>query len=244
MIKIIPVKHIKIWGYEIWLHSPLKGRETHDENGNKITSGPLLKIIKANKPLSVQVHPDDKLAKELENELNGKAESWYVLDAAKDSELVLGIKTLDEKIIRAALENKKFEDLLIKVNPTKGTFYNVPAGLVHGIGQNVIIFELQQSSDITYRYFDYNRQDKKGNYRKLHLAKAIRSQKNLSFNLKPFHKNPDRYQNEIAIQEFHNKPIILKQAALVVDFDKNICYKANRNEKITFKHFALVYKYD
>lgn len=100
MKKIIPIRFDKIWGYEIWLSSPLKGKETLFEDGEKVSFGPLIKIIQANQPLSVQVHPNDEWAKKLENQDNGKSESWYVLEAKPGSSLVTGLSTFDEQVIR------------------------------------------------------------------------------------------------------------------------------------------------
>ena len=243
MKKIIPIKYQKIWGYEIWVHSPLQGKATRDLDGNKTKEGPLLKIIKTISPLSVQVHPDDQIAKKLENATNGKSESWYILQTGKNAELVLGLKIFDPKIIRASLQKRDFLPLLKKVKPQVGGFYNIPAGLVHGLGKNITVFELQQASDITYRYYDYDRRDSTGNYRELHIEKALQSQKDLSYKLKPVSTKPLIFKNQVATQEFYNKPVILKQNALVVDFNDFVCYKARQGELINLQNYAVIHSF-
>ncbi|UUD36914.1 Probable mannose-6-phosphate isomerase gmuF [Mycoplasmopsis californica] len=177
MKKIIPVVHEKLWGKEIWLHSPLKGMETTFEDDTKNTFGPLIKIISANQPLSIQVHPDDELAKKLENEPNGKNEAWLLLKKSKAAKLVWGSKTIDKNIIKEAVLNNTLDEHLNIIEPEIGGFYNVPAGLIHGIGYNhddfIEVLEVQQPSDVTYRLYDYHRKQKDGTYRELHLEKSL-----------------------------------------------------------------------
>lgn len=241
MKKIIPIKIDKIWGYEIWMNSTLKQNPTMFEDGSLCTEGPLVKIIKANDKLSVQVHPDDKWAKELENEENGKSESWYILEAKEDSEMIVGIKTLDNKIIKEKLEDGSFEDLLIKQKAKVDSFINVPAGMVHGIGKDITVFEVQQPSDITYRYFDYYRKDSNNNYRELHVDKALKVQKDLSYILQPLSFNPLTYDTNKYIQEFHNKPSISKKRSLVIDLNKYEAYIYEESEQIDIDKYCIIY---
>lgn len=134
----------------------------------------LFKLIDAKKPLSVQVHPNDEEALALENG-RGKTECWYVLSAKEGAFLYLGFKkgVTKEQVLRFA-ENGKMEELLNRVPVKAGDFFLVPAGTVHAIGEGVLIAELQQSSDITYRVYDYNRRDGEGRLRPLHMEKALR----------------------------------------------------------------------
>lgn len=132
----------------------------------------LLKFIDANDRLSVQVHPDDKTAK-LRHDAYGKTEMWYVVDAEQDAELVLGFKSkICADTLEKSIEGLCLEDLLNKEKVKKGDIFFIPPGCVHSIGLGILIAEIQQSSDITYRLYDYNRKDIFGNYRELHLEFA------------------------------------------------------------------------
>jgi mannose-6-phosphate isomerase len=149
----------------------LVGDKIFDEYG---LSFPLLfKLIDANENLSIQVHPGDEVAAERHNSY-GKTEMWYVIDADPGGELIIGFTkdcTRDEYL--DALEEDKVEDLLQKVPVTKGDVFFIPAGQVHAIGKGVVVAEIQQSSDITYRIYDYNRKDDNGNERELHTEQAL-----------------------------------------------------------------------
>ncbi|GIO24164.1 mannose-6-phosphate isomerase, class I [Oceanobacillus sp. J11TS1] len=132
----------------------------------------LVKILDANENLSVQVHPDDIYAKEKEGVPYGKTECWYVLDAEEDAELVLGHHAKSREELKHAMENGAWDTLLKRVPVTAGDFVYVPSGTIHAIGAGVVILETQQSSDITYRVYDYDRTDADGNTRELHLRQA------------------------------------------------------------------------
>ncbi len=219
MKKITSKRFDKIWGYELWVYSHIKGSETSLEDWTLPTGGPLVKIIQANQPLSVQVHPDDKMAKEVEGLPNGKSESWVILDAVPGAELIVGMKSYDKDLIRAKIKNGTFEDLLIKVKVKKGEFYNVPAGLVHGIGAGIKVAEVQQSSDTTYRYYDYNRLGDDGKPRALHIEKALAAQKDLSYNLEPISRHPLTYKTDAGIQIFVKEPTLVTKKTLVINLD-------------------------
>lgn len=134
----------------------------------------LFKLIDAKKALSVQVHPDDEAALEMENG-KGKTECWYVLSAKDGAFLYLGLKKgATKEQVRRFADEGKMEELLNRVPVKAGDFFLVPAGTVHAIGEGVLIAELQQSSDITYRVYDYNRRDGEGKPRPLHTDKALR----------------------------------------------------------------------
>ena len=135
----------------------------------------LFKLIDAKEPLSVQVHPDDELAARLEGG-RGKTECWYILKAEEGAFLYLGFKAsvTKEDFVRA-IEKGNAETLLNRVPVKAGDFFFVPAGTVHAIGKGILIAELQQSCDTTYRVYDYNRRDKNGNLRPLHIEKAMLS---------------------------------------------------------------------
>ena len=133
----------------------------------------LTKIIDAKQALSVQVHPDDAYAQRVEHERNGKAECWYVLAAVPGAELVLGWTrdtTRDEYERRVA--DGTLGDLLRRVPVAPGDAFYLPAGTLHAIGAGIQLFETQQTSDLTYRIFDWNRVGTDGKPRQLHVSKA------------------------------------------------------------------------
>lgn len=134
----------------------------------------LIKLIDAKKDLSVQVHPSDEYAMEHENGSLGKTEMWYVLDAEKDATLVHGFKhDVTEEMVRKSIEEGNIEKYLNKVNVKKDDLFYIEAGTVHAIGAGSLIAEVQENSNLTYRLYDYNRKDKNGNLRELHIDKSI-----------------------------------------------------------------------
>ena len=131
----------------------------------------LVKIIDAKDDLSIQVHPDDKMAKRLENSL-GKTECWYILNDNKSS-IIYGLNAKDKDEAIKLINERKWEEVLKEVPATKGDFFFVPAGTVHAIKKGCLILEIQQASDVTYRLYDYDRKDKEGKLRDLHIEKSI-----------------------------------------------------------------------
>lgn len=242
MKKIIPIKFDKIWGWELWLYSSLNGKETKFEDGTPTTqNGPLVKIIYTNDVLSIQVHPDDVWAKQLENQSNGKSESWYVLDVLNaNASLCLGLTTYNSEFIKKSISSNDFEKLLVNKKVHKGDFYNIPAGLVHGIGANVIIFEVQQPSDITYRYFDFNRLDN-GKLRELHIEKALKVQKDLSYNLPPtYFTKFTIYENEVG-QQIYGKGLYKSHTdSLFINLVNYETFLLSPNEAIEADEFCVI----
>lgn len=149
----------------------LLGNHIYEKYG---TNFPLLfKLIDANDDLSIQVHPNDEIAMKRHHSL-GKTEMWYVVDAEEGASLIAGFTEDTEKeAYQAAVENGTVESLLQKVSVQSGDVIFIPAGLVHAIGKGVMVAEIQESSDITYRIYDYNRVDDKGNRRELHVEEAL-----------------------------------------------------------------------
>lgn len=131
----------------------------------------LTKILDAQDKLSVQVHPDDAYAKAHEAEY-GKTECWYILDAEEDAEIIYGVNAQNQETLNNMIDNREFDQLFNTVKVQKGDFYYVPAGTVHAIGKGIMILETQQSSDTTYRIYDYDRTDKNGEQRALHLEES------------------------------------------------------------------------
>ena len=135
----------------------------------------LIKLIDAKKDLSVQVHPDDEYAFRYENGSLGKTEMWYVLDTKPDTSLVYGFKRdVSEDMVRSAIEEGSVEDYLNHVPVKKNDLFYIEAGTVHAIGAGCLIAEIQESSNLTYRLYDYNRTDKHGKRRELHIDKAMK----------------------------------------------------------------------
>ena len=135
----------------------------------------LVKLINSKEKLSVQVHPSDEYAKRVENSL-GKTEAWYVVDAKPGASLIVGTKNCDKAIFEKAIREGKTEEYLNKIEVKKGDCFLINSGLVHAICEGVIIAEIQQSSDITYRIYDYGRP------REIHVEKSMDV---IDFNLKP-----------------------------------------------------------
>ncbi|MCR4815433.1 MAG: mannose-6-phosphate isomerase, class I [Lachnospiraceae bacterium] len=134
----------------------------------------LIKLIDAGKDLSIQVHPDDKYAAVHENGALGKTEMWYVLDAAPGAEIIYGFqKDTSKEEVMKALKDGKLEALLRRVPIAKNRVFYVSPGTIHGISHGALLAEVQESSDITYRLYDYERIDKNGKKRPLHIEKAL-----------------------------------------------------------------------
>ncbi|MBN2175399.1 MAG: class I mannose-6-phosphate isomerase [Bacteroidales bacterium] len=149
----------------------LVGDKTYQRFGNEFPV--LIKFIDANDWLSIQVHPDDELAMKRHGCL-GKTEMWYLLDAGKDSQLISGFKTkVNRDSYQKHLENNTLESVLNYENVKKGDVFFMPAGRVHALGPGVLLAEIQQTSDVTYRIFDWNRIDQNGLTRELHTELAL-----------------------------------------------------------------------
>ena len=133
----------------------------------------LVKLIDAHKDLSIQVHPDDKYAKTYEGDL-GKTEMWYVLQAKRKASLLFGFnRDMDEDRVRKSIEDGSIEKYLNRVPVHKNDVFYIESGTVHAIGEGTLVAEIQESSDVTYRLYDYDREDKYGNKRELHIDKAL-----------------------------------------------------------------------
>ncbi len=133
----------------------------------------LIKLIDANDKLSVQVHCEDNYAAVYEGGF-GKNEMWYIMDVRPEAKLVAGLKPgVTKKEFDNAIRENRIEDCLQDIEVKPGDVINIPAGLVHAIGAGIVIAEIQQSSDTTYRVYDYNRVDKNGASRPLQLEKAM-----------------------------------------------------------------------
>ena len=134
----------------------------------------LIKLIDAEESLSIQVHPSDEYALKNENSY-GKTEMWYIIDAEKDAGLYLGFnKNYSLEEIEESLNKGSITSLLNFIPVKKGDSFLIKSGTVHAIGKGIRLIEIQQNSDLTYRLYDYNRVDKDGNKRELHIEKALK----------------------------------------------------------------------
>ena len=135
---------------------------------------PLLsKIITASEALSVQVHPDQEDASNHEQD-NGKPECWYFLHSEPHSQFVLGTKSKTKTELQASIKRRAWRDILLEQQSVPGGFVKIPTGRIHALGAGNDVFELQTTSDITYRVYDYDRRDQHGNYRPLHQTDFLR----------------------------------------------------------------------
>ena len=150
------------------------GRQVLGKNGEAFENFPvLIKFIDAKNPLSIQVHPSDEYALRVEHEY-GKTEMWYILDCDEGASLYFGVnREISKEEFRAKIEDNTLLEVLNKVPVHKGDVFFIEAGTIHAIGAGIIICEIQQNSNTTYRVYDYGRRDKDGNLRELHVDKAI-----------------------------------------------------------------------
>ncbi|WP_349654915.1 mannose-6-phosphate isomerase, class I [Neobacillus sp. DY30] len=133
----------------------------------------LTKILDATMDLSVQVHPEDSYAKVYENGELGKTECWYILDCKEDAYMIYGHHAQSREELMEQINKGQWNKLLRRVKIKPGDFFYVPSGTIHALCEGTLVIETQQSSDTTYRVYDYERRDANGNLRELHLEKAI-----------------------------------------------------------------------
>jgi mannose-6-phosphate isomerase len=188
----------------------LVGEKVYEQFGVEL---PLLfKFIDAKEKLSIQVHPNDTFAKE-KHKAYGKSEMWYIIEADKDAKLTIGFnKDSDQEEFIQKIQSGDIESILNKEATQKEEVYYIPSGTVHSIGEGVLLAEIQQTSDISYRIYDYNRKEKNGDLRELHneLAKE-------AINYTHEKKRRTDYKQEL------NKPVLLNKCdyfqSNIISFD-------------------------
>lgn len=149
----------------------LVGEFVYEKYGN--TFPLLIKILDSNDWLSIQVHPDDKMAAARHNG-SGKTEMWYVADAEPNAQLISGFnQEMTPEVYLSHLNNGTIREIMNYENVNKGDVFFMPSGRVHALGPGCLIFEIQQTSDLTYRIYDFDRVDDKGNSRQLHTELAL-----------------------------------------------------------------------
>ena len=155
---------------EVYMYD-LVGDEVYEKFGNEFPV--LIKLIDANDWLSIQVHPDDELAAK-RNIGRGKTEMWYIMDAEPGSELIIGFnRDVSREACQEALASGKLLELLHYEPVRKGDAFFINSGKIHAIGGGILLAEIQQSSDVTYRVYDFDRKDAEGNPRELHTDLAL-----------------------------------------------------------------------
>lgn len=191
----------------------LVGEKVYEKFGDEFPL--LIKFIDANHDLSIQVHPNDQIAKE-KHDAYGKTEMWYVLEANKDAKLITGFKKkINKSNFNEIVEGGNLEEFLNYEIVKAGDVFHIPSGRVHAIGAGILLVEIQQTSDVTYRIFDYNRKDKDGNDRELHLDLAAEA---IDFEVE------ENYRTEyLALPNIESKIIHCEYFKTnILDFDKEI----------------------
>ena len=151
----------------------LVGEENYERFGNEFPL--LIKFIDARQDLSIQVHPTDEVAHR-QGKSRGKTEMWYALDSDAGAQLYNGLKQqITPEQYKAMVENDTITDALARYEVHEGDVFFIPAGRIHAIGAGCFVAEIQQTSDVTYRIYDFKRKDKNGNYRELHTKEAAES---------------------------------------------------------------------
>ena len=181
----------------------------------------LIKFIDARDNLSIQVHPDDELAKVRHNSF-GKTEMWYVIKADKGASLYSGLsQQIDKEEYVKRVGNNTIMDVLKKYDVSEGDVFFLPAGRVHAIGAGCFIAEIQQTSNITYRIYDYNRKDKNGNTRELHTALAKDAIDYILYpNYRTHYKGHTNATVELADCKYFTTNLIELDTVMVRDFEE------------------------
>lgn len=152
------------------LKGKLIGEANYERFGDEFPL--LIKFIDARQDLSIQVHPTDEIAKK-QGKSRGKTEMWYIMDSDKDAHLLSGLKKeITPEEYKQMVENDTILDAIADYSVKEGDCFFLPAGRIHSIGTGCFLAEIQQTSDVTYRIYDFKRKDKDGNYRELHTAQA------------------------------------------------------------------------
>ncbi len=195
----------------------------------------LIKFIDAKKPLSIQVHPNDQLAKERHNSF-GKNEMWYIMPSFKDATITVGFnQKMDKDSYQEHLENNTLTEVLNEIPVKEGDAFYIPTGRIHAIGKGVVLAEIQQSSDVTYRIYDYDRKDAvTGEQRELHTDLALDA---IDFEMQDaYHTHYDReinQTNELINTPFFNSNFLQIQGKLHRDYSQidsfviYMCVKGN-----------------
>ncbi len=190
----------------------LVGKKNYNRFGNEFPL--LIKFLDAKTNLSVQVHPDDEMARKKHNSY-GKTEMWYIMDHDEDAEIIVGLKNhnLSKKMLQE-VNSDNVSEIFNQQKVKKGESFFIPAGEVHAIGAGVLAAEIQQTSDITYRVYDWDRTDAHGHSRELHLEEsleAIRTQ-NINYEMKHSNNN-NKITNLVTCDYFTTNKLTINQSS-------------------------------
>lgn len=186
------------------------------------TQFPLLfKFLDAKEDLSIQLHPNDALAQKRHNSF-GKTEMWYVMQADQDSRLIVGFKedSSPEEYLKK-LSEKKLLSILDEIPVAQGDVFFLETGTIHAIGKGTVIAEIQQTSDITYRIYDFDRKDAQGNLRELHVDLALEAINYQKVTAKKEYEAKLNSSNEVVSCPYFTASIIPLQGKLEISHDKN-----------------------
>lgn len=200
------------------------GREVYQRFGSEFPL--LIKFIDAKTPLSIQVHPDDDLARKRHNSF-GKNEMWYVMDSDNDAELIIGFnKRLNKEEYIRAINESEIESVLNSLKVDEGDTFFIPAGRVHAIGAGVLIAEIQQTSDVTYRIFDFDRVDARtGTKRELHTDLSVDA---IDFDLIIDQKTEyglNKTQNKLVHTQYFKTNVLIIDGKLSLDLSQKKSFK-------------------
>lgn len=208
---------------------------------NKKLNDILIKLIDSNSSLSIQVHPSDEYALEHEGSL-GKTEMRIILDCEKDSYLNLGFnQNINKKTFPSLIKDDNFLNYLNKVYVKPGDTFLINSGTIHAIGKGITLIEIQESSKLTYRVYDFNRVDKNGNKRELHINKAmdvLNFDKYEPFNMIDCEDIATKYFNVVKEQNTEVKTIEIRQTSFITILDGQGCLENTFVEK--FKTYLLL----
>jgi mannose-6-phosphate isomerase len=183
----------------------------------------LIKFIDAESDLSIQVHPNDEMAAK-RHHCFGKTEMWYILDAKPGSKLISGfLRDMTSEEYSRRIEDNSIEEVLNAIEPSIGDVFFIPSGRVHALGAGVFVAEIQQSSDITYRLYDYNRKDANGQLRELHteLAKSTLQYRNNETGLIPYEHEANGVSSLISCTYFTTNHIHIKDSRDGLEIDRD-----------------------
>ncbi len=187
-----PLKGLSLNQAVAQLREKLVGKDNYRRFGNEFPL--LIKFIDACQDLSIQVHPTDEIA-EKQGKERGKTEMWYALKSDQDAHLMAGLRQqLTPETYARMVENDTITDAIARYPVKEGDVFFLPAGRIHAIGAGCFVAEIQQTSDVTYRIYDFKRKDKDGNYRELHTQQAAEC---INFEVLPDYRTYyERKQNE------------------------------------------------
>jgi mannose-6-phosphate isomerase len=196
----------------------LLGKRVHEKFENEFPL--LIKFIDANDDLSIQVHPEDKLAW-MRHKSFGKTEMWYIIQADENAELIAGFnKGMNKKLYLKHFHNGTLMDVLNREKVNAGDVFFIPAGRIHTIGKGLLLAEIQQSSDVTYRIYDFDRKDSHGNTRELHIDEALDA---IDYNFYPEYKS--KYHDK------SNQPVEIVRSTYFTTNKLSLQSKIKRNMK-------------